>query len=409
MGTNAISVFRGAGIIAALVLIVFVIFGINSIGEDVPADTIVICQMPFTGTLKFWTEPGWQYQGFGTTYPYEKAYQYYFTSDSSRGENKNQSQQIIFNDAGRASLSGSARILLPRDVMHLRMLQTDFGSMEAVKEELIGETIKKVLFATGPLMSSFESYATKKNDLIQYITDQLENGVYKTSSEDRKVRDELSGELKTISVASIVPDPNAPGGYARQEKAPFQEYGLKVTNLTLDNIIYDGRVMKQIDLQQDANMRVKTAIAQSKEAEQEAIRVEAKGKADAAVAKWEQEKVNAKEIAEAEKKVRVAQLEKEAASLTKQKDILLGEGESTRRKLILAADGALEKKLDAWLEAQRVYANMISNYKGAWVPQTYIGGGDGKNQGVPNGAETWMTIMGMKAAKELNLDMSVQK
>lgn len=40
---------------------------------------------------------------------------------------------------------------------------------------------------TGPLMSSKESYAEKRTNLIRFIEDQISNGVYKTAQKDIKV------------------------------------------------------------------------------------------------------------------------------------------------------------------------------------------------------------------------------
>lgn len=41
----------------------------------------------------------------------------------------------------------------------------------------------------------------------------------------------------------------------------------------------------------------------------------------------------------------------------------------------LAKDNALDKRLETWLEAQRVYADAIKGYSGNWVPQVVTGGG----------------------------------
>ena len=59
---------------------------------------------------------------------------------------------------------------------------------------------------SGPLMSAFESYAEKKNDLIEYITDQLNNGVYKTTVKTIETVDPITGEKKTVKIASLIPD-----------------------------------------------------------------------------------------------------------------------------------------------------------------------------------------------------------
>lgn len=58
----------------------------------------------------------------------------------------------------------------------------------------------------GPLMSAFESYAEKKNDLIEYITDQFNNGVYKTAVKRVEIMDAITGDKKIVNIATLIPD-----------------------------------------------------------------------------------------------------------------------------------------------------------------------------------------------------------
>ena len=97
----------------------------------------------------------------------------------------------------------------------------------------------------------------------------------------------------------------------------------------------------------------------------------------------------------------------EAAEFRKQAAIKEGEGESTKRRLILQADGALAQKLQTWLEAQQYWADAFSKYQGSIVPQIQSGGAGTGSPG--NGATNFMEIMGMKAARDLGLDMTMPK
>lgn len=394
--------------VVGIIILIFVLFSAGSLVEDVDADKIIVNQVPISGTLNFWTEPGLEFQKFGNTTVYEKAFQFWFSVDKDRGEDRDQSIEIIFNDAGKGRLSGSARLLMPRDERSLRLIQSEFGSMNAVKLELIRETINKVVFSTGPLMSSYESYAVKKNDLINYIKDQLKNGIYKTITRDVKTIDPLSGKEKTVQLAELVPDPKSPGGYARQEDAPFKTYGIRVAAISVDKIIYEERIINQIAEQQKALMQVKTAIAKSKEAEQEAIKVEAEGKAKAVKAKWDQEIIKAKAVTAAEQKRDVAKLEKIAAEYEKQKQILLGQGEAERKKLVMLADGALKQKLEAYVEVNKMYAKAISDYKGNWVPATVFGSRASSGGGY-NGAQNLIDLFTVKTANDLHLQAKPTK
>jgi regulator of protease activity HflC (stomatin/prohibitin superfamily) len=191
----------------------------------------------------------------------------------------------------------------------------------------------------------------------------------------------------------------------QQEEAVLKEFGIRAFNFSIEKLDYDETVEKQIQQQQQMTMAVQTAIAEAKKAEQAAITAEANGKANAATAKWEQEANKARAVTIAEKDRDSCKLVMEAAEYRKKALILEGEGEATKRKLILAADGALSIKLDKWLEAQRVWAEAFAQYQGQLVPSTIMGGSfNGQN-----GATTFMEIMAAKAAKDLSLDMSVPK
>jgi hypothetical protein len=160
-------------------------------------------------------------------------------------------------------------------------------------------------------------------------------------------------------------------------------------------------------LQQQALMQVQLAVARAKEAEQEAITVAKRGEAEAARAKWEQEVVKARAVTEAQQKLEVAKLDAESAEQFKRAETLRGEGEANRRRLVMEADGALEKKLGATMEVSKLYANAIQNYKGSWVPNIVMGGGNGA-QAAGSGAQELINLLTAKTAQELGLDISMR-
>ena len=66
--------------------------------------------------------------------------------------------------------------------------------------------IDKAIYMSGPLMSSKESYAEKRNALITYVEDQITHGVYQTRQHDVKTTDPITGVEKTITAVEIVAD-----------------------------------------------------------------------------------------------------------------------------------------------------------------------------------------------------------
>jgi hypothetical protein len=390
-------------VVAVLVLIVFS----GKIWQNVNADQIVVTQDPIDGDLHWHITAGLKFQKWGRVTEYIKSSQYWFSKQEDQGDDVDQSIRIRFNDGGHARISGSYRWELPLGDSILTMLHSKFGSMRAVEQELIRPVLEKSVYMTGPLMSSKQSYAETRNDLILFIEDQAKYGIYRTESNEITGKDQMTGAEKTITVVERIKDSNAPGGFARQEESPFQTFGIKTYNLSLNAIDYDSTVERQIESQQSAIMEVQTAIAEAKKAEQKAITAEKNGQAEAAKAKWLQEVEKAKFVTLAEQQRDVARLEKEAATFTKQKDILLGQGEAERKRLVMKADGALKQKLATWLESQKAWAAAVGAYQGDWVPKTQFNG-TGAKGGVSQ-PQLFMDIFNARNAQALSLDMSVPK
>ena len=70
----------------------------------------------------------------------------------------------------------------------------------------------------------------------------------------------------------------------------------------------------------------------------------------------------------------------------------------------MEADGALEKKLQAYVTVNENYAKAIQAHVGPLVPAVVMGGGDGRN-GPPNSVNQLVDMFSIKAAKELAIDM----
>lgn len=375
--------------------------------ENVDAGEIVVIQSPVSGEMTWHTTPGVKWQGFGAVTKYQKRNQFWFSDIEGQGKDNEEAFPIMFNDGGKGKISGSIAWEMPLDPINLTELHTRYGSQHAIEQQLVRTVVEKSIFMTGPLMSSTESYAARRNELLSLINDQIVAGVYKTESHDEKVKDSLTGIEKTVKIVKLVVGKD--GKFEREVESPLSEFGIKAFNLSINKIPYDEIVEKQIAQQQDAIMQVQTAIAKAKTAEQDAITAEKKGEAEAAKAKWEQMVVKARVVTEAEQKLEVAKLETEAAEQKKLADILLGEGESKRRQLVMEADGALEKKLVAIVEINKAYAEAIAKYQGAWVPSVVMGG-DRNNQGgaAGVGAMDFISLLTAKTARDLGIDLSVE-
>lgn len=357
---------------------VFCVVSLGKIGEDVKNETIVVNQYLFTGNMEYWTSPGFHWQWWGKTTTYYKTQQLWFGSDSEAGDQQGKPIPVIFNDASDGMIYGSLRVKLPTDPKFLARIQTDYNGMDRLMNDLVRPTVTKVIYASGPLMSAFESYAEKKNDLIEYITDQLNNGVYKTSVKRSEVLDAITGEKKVINVATLIPDSLAAGGYKRSESSPFAYYGLEIGQVAVSKIAYSDKVNQQIAQQQQANMLIQTSKAQAAAAQQESIRAEEEGKALAMKAKWEQEKIKAVEVTKAEQEYEVARLSalkaKEDAKRIEAQG--LAEAAAARAKVQAGLSPLERATIDK--ETAIGVAQALAASEVRWVPEVMvIGGKDG--------------------------------
>ena len=389
------------GGIGAIIILAALFSG--KIIENVDNSEIVIVQSVM-GKVSIYKTPGPVGQWFGTATHYKKRNQFWFSKKNDEGNAEDESIKIRFMEGGHAQISGSISWYMPNDDKDILKIHTDFGSQEAVEQQLIRQVVTKAVYNSGPLMSSKESAGEKRNDLLAFIEDQALEGVYKTEQKPIKIHDDLLNVDKTAIQVQIVQDTvhHCP---AREEVSQCKNYNIPMKGLTFNDIAYDGAVEKQIQTQQQATMSVQTAIANSKKAEQDAITAELQGKAKAATAKWEIEVVKAKAVTQAESDLAVQLLQTKQAASYKQQQILEGEGDAGKQAAMRLANNNLDQKLAAYKEVQKYWADAFGKYQGNIVPQIVTGG----SAVTTNGASDMMNAVGIKALKDLSLDLSNKK
>jgi hypothetical protein len=373
--------------LGALVL-VFLFFS-GKLVENVDNSEIVIVQSPFTGKVSIYTTPGPVMQSFGDATHYKKSHQFWFSKNPDEGKEEDQSIKIRFNDGGHGLISGSVRWYMPSDPSAILKLHTDFGSQEAIEQQLVRQVVTKSVYMTGPLMSSKESSAEKRNDLLSYIEDQCINGVYRTRQEDVKIHDDLMNTDKTVTVVKIIEQGNVP---LRQEKSALASYNVTLQGLAINSIAYDDEVEAQIKVQQQAYMQVQTAIANSKKAEQDAITAELQGKAAAAKAKWEQEVLKAQAITQAEQERDVAKLAAETAQLAAQKVKTDAEAQSYANSKLVSAGLTPQERAQFEKDTKIGVAAELAKIT---LPSTYMAGGGGNGQ-----ASMLESLLGVKLLEQ---------
>ena len=399
----------------SIALLIVVIASIGSVIEKLDSTEMMVIQYP-SGKLVAATEPGIYAQWFGSVTKYPLRSQFSFSSSPTQGDTTDESVIVRFNDGGHANVSGVNSWVMPVNRDQLINIHRQFGSAKAIEQQIIRPTIESAAYTSGPLMSSTESAAEKRNLLLQYMQDQAKNGPYETRTVSVKIEDPLTGKEKTVNAAEIVIGKD--GKPVRENESAATMFGIKLLPMTINRIKYDDIIEKQITQRQASIQGVQIAQANALKAEQDAITAAKQGEANAATAKWTQEALKATEVTKAEQEAAVANLNAERdlnvatlatkqAEQYKQEQILEGQGDATKKKLIMEADGALNQKLEAWVESQKAWAAAVGSYAGNWVPQV-VSGGTASNATAGNGATDLINLLSVKAAKDLGLDMSVK-
>jgi hypothetical protein len=401
-----VELIKRFSLIAVVVGLLLLAVVMPNLVENLDASEVMVVQS-LTGELNVYTTPGPKWQGAGKVTTYPRQAQYSFCSDNKgalcEGANS-PSKKLRFNDGGHANLNGFVMWEMPLDEKSIIEIHKRFGSPESVQNRAVAKMIDGAVYLAGPLMSSTESSGSRRSELVQVINDQAENGVYVTHSENVTIIDPVTKEQKTDTVVKIAVNDN--GTPKRQQGSVLAELNIKLQPLSISDLKYDDIVEKQIKQRQEATTAVQIAVANSIRAQQDAKTAEAQGQAKAATAKWAQEVIKATEVTKGEQAVAVATLEAKAAEQTKQAQILLGQGEAERKRLVMSADGALDKKLEAIVTINKNYADAIKEAKpGAWTPSVVMG----SNGGNAGGATALVDLLTARAAKDAGVDLSVVK
>ena len=404
-----------------------------SLFENVPAGYICVIQSPISGELTIHTEPGLKLQLFGkvTLYPRSGIYEFLQPvnpNDPAQAPyydpKADKSLGITFNDGGEARVSGSIRYEYPLEAEKIKTLHKMFYGHNNVLKGLIEKTVERSVYMSGPLMSSIDSFMSRRADLPKVIEDQARNGMYDVVTKDLIIEDEFTKEKKSVKQAEPIPMASSPGGLKRQEESVLTKYGLTLSNFTTGHISYSPKVQQRVDALFAAASDIQLATLNAKKAEQERKTAEEAGKANAATAEWRaktvaaEETENARKVAtvqtieaerdktvaviEANKKREVAEQEKITAALYKDAQLLRAEGDATYKERMMKADGALAQKLEAYKYTVDRFAAAMKDYQGAWVPQIVTGGAGAQG----NAAMSMMELLTVKAAKDLALDLN---
>lgn len=383
------------------------------------------------GTLSCVFEPGpyMTYFGSSTEYPDVMTMDFDRTVNNDGGSVEQEGIGVRYRDGGLGTVYGIARYALPGHCEGsggMLEIHKELRSANGLAFKMLKPFTEETANQTAGLMTSEESYAEKRGIFTDWFRQQLVNGRFKTRM-DQIVTTEpgkefcLEGEefltaqqkvecrnvKKTRENVPVIDDSQTDIHLA----SDLDQYGITLSGFQLQAPDYEPKTLQQISDKREATMGVITANANAERAKAEAEEAEQRGIKEEVEARYAALKIAAKEVVDAEKKVKLAEQSKleaqqkaEAAEFYKQEQILMGEGEAERKRLVMEADGALEQKLAAWEQVNRHYSDALAQNK--LVPDIMFGSGGEDIASTP--AHDLMSMLMVKTAKDLQLNMQMK-
>jgi len=237
---------------------------------------------------------------------------------------------------------------------------------------------------------------TDDTDIEEVITDIVQKDT------DRGIQTSSRISRRVIRVTE-------PDGSLKRKKHPLVQYGIQVTQSTIEAVVPEKKFQEMLAHQRDAAARSAVARQEAKQAEYEKQKVIARGETEKARVKMEQEKNQVEKLVSAETQKKQeeilldqARIKKERVEVEAKALLTKATAEANARKAKMLADGALEQKLEAWVRINKAWAEAAGNHQ--MVPTTVIGGSDGKN---PT-SQDFISLLTAQSAQQLSLSPTVK-
>lgn len=404
MSSNIPSWLNKRTILSVLAGVVGLVLVTENIGVN-DAGYRTVIQNPVTGALTVKFDAGLYFPFFGKTTTYPD----FITKDFSAGEgnvcsfDNNNGVRVRYQDGGEGVVCGIVNVQLPVTEDQMVDFHKRYRSEEGAKVKLLDALVPNVLNLTAGLMTSEESYATKRSEFINTAATQAKRGIYVTQLVQKNVQVGLdkSGkpEFQKRSVPEIVIGKD---GQPTHQQSVLTQWGLTVTQFDLNAWDFEKKTLEQISRKREAEMAIVTAQANANRAYYEEQEVIAKGKKDVAAKEYQTKVAAAVQIEEAERDKRLAIIQAEKQKVTAT-ELTLAAEEATKQKKQEALAALEEAKVITTLadaEAYRVdkvqsagktfrlieaqekmNADMAMAIQNMSVPSTItiLGGGDAKS------------------------------
>lgn len=383
-------------------------------------------------------KPGWFFTGFGSTTKWPKAISVEHKQDDPEKEEDAGSMypfKVRMLDRVDGTMTQTTRFRLPNDEPTFLRMAEEYRSPENLLRTELIPSVEQVLNASASLMGAEDYFNGQRNQLQIDFDYQLRHGIYTVERKEQRgpsqidqkasanaTKGEKQDEYGTEEQVRFVVEKlrNADGSFITRPHN-YKTFGISVIDAKLTDFDPNEDFVKRMKRQQQAS--ADRAIAREQKIQEEEQRQLAivKGQREIAEEQAKQQKdqiakTTAAEtdkqlaLTEAEKIKEQARIQKEAAAYELERDKIkaqsqkvLADAEAYQKQAVMQADNALDKKLAAEIEIQKVWAEAFAKRN---VPTTIIGGEGGSTD---SDAKTFMSLLTVDAAKRLSYDRDLKK
>lgn len=399
----------------AIGIILIALVSINPMGWNDPTERVVITRMDGEQDVQF--APGLYYAGFfakTTPYPNQLSVSYSDTAfDGDLVLHDNTVEigvvKVRFSDATEAYISGITQYLLPSDKKEMILIHNSHRSAEALVARRLAPYTKECLQSSAQLMSSEMHYSGGRAQMTQDYLDQLKSGTYLLSISETTMFDSIDNTAKRVYSVNVKKDKNQ---QPLRKFSSIKEYSINLGDAQITNVDYSDQVKDMLKKKIEAATQASISKQRLMTAEQQKLTAKAEGEKKLTEIEYQQKQEQTKQVVAAETQVELAkqdlakqEIALKAAEKEAGKIKTLADAEAYAKQRVMAADGALDKKLDAYIKVQQFWAEALGSYSGSIMP-TYMSGGSSNGS---NGWNMFMEATGLRTMRDLSLDMSNKK
>lgn len=410
---------------AILLVAVFVIFFLfKGFLVDTNYGGYILIKEYLNGTMTPVMEEGVTWKWGGTTYMYKRAGSYRFAQSKVLKAYKmdisanGPAIEVRFNDGGTATISGYVRFVLSQKPDMLLNMHNKFRSYDNLVSTGVKQLVIESIQLSAAMMSSEESYTTKRAEFSELAWDQITNGVYLTEQEAIQVKNPKTNEIQTKYLVKIktrqVKDPKTGETIKvlQRKEDPLSPYDITVSQFVITDIDYEKGIKRQIAEKRSALMETIAVKAKAEKAAQERITAEEVGKRNVMVSKYQAEVTKVKDVTDADMKkevatilaqkdFRVAEIDVDTAKWEKKAKEFRAEANFVLNNMKFRADNALELKLELMLEINQMWADAFKKSPQMLVPRIMLDNNKSNRTG-NNNVENLLNMLTIKTAKDLS-------